>query len=186
LNATNSCAASALYMTNIFYQVTAEPQLKVFNTLSSSTFDSLPTNQTAYGLGIDSVNSRIFIGVTDYTSFGKVYVYDFYGAVLDSFDVHVSPGTFAFDVVNTTGLSQEAGKDQLICYPNPFSNELNLGYKGESQFSYSLRDVLGRELLTGQSVNQNSIINTSGFTPGIYLLEVITEKGKVIKKIAKQ
>lgn len=108
LNRPSGCVGSAYYLNNIYYQISGDKHLEVFSTLAFTTWDTLNINKAIYGIGIDSINARIYVGATDYVSWGKAYVYDFYGGLVDSFDVGISPGTFAFDVRKTTGVDNVA------------------------------------------------------------------------------
>ena len=196
LNTPSACGASALYLSNVYFQpsfidanYTPDSKLGVFSTMSSSIFDTLYINKSVYGLGIDSVNARIYVGTTDYFSYGKVYSYDFYGAAKDSFDVNVSPGTFAFDVINTTGENKLAVDTwQLAVYPNPAKDMLDISIYDLQFTIYDLKiyDVLGNEVFKSKISNPKSQINISSLSKGIYILRAENEKQIITKKIVKQ
>ncbi|MBL4624014.1 MAG: T9SS type A sorting domain-containing protein [Flavobacteriales bacterium] len=50
---------------------------------------------------LDTLNDNFYINTTDYTSYGKSYIYDFTGNLTDSFDVNTSPE--AIDIDYKTG-----------------------------------------------------------------------------------
>ena len=184
LGVSSSCSASAMFMSNIFLQVSAESKLRVYNTLAANIFDSLETNQTAYGMGIDPVSAHLYCGVTDFTSTGKVFVYDFFGTAIDSFDVDVSPGSFAFDVVNTTAIEEAYSAIKLSLSPNPCRNSTSVFVQeaGKLSICSALGQIISEEnLLAGRNE-----INTSALAAGVYFVRVINAKGSAVQKLVRQ
>jgi sugar lactone lactonase YvrE len=75
-------------------------------------------------------------------------------------------------------------EDQISVYPNPSSDEIYVDVKDLTITSLSLLDLNGRTLLsTKTDLNQLSMGN---LTKGIYLLQIVTDKGTAIKKIVKK
>ena len=67
-------------------------------------------------------------------------------------------------------------------YPNPIKNTLNLELSNNLQLNrLNIYNLLGQKMI---SENKKSV-NLSTLTKGIYLLEIITDKGKTTKKIIK-
>lgn len=190
LNRSSGCSGSAYYLNNIYFQTSGEDKIGVFSTTALSVWDSLLINKPLYGIGIDSVNARIYISQTDYVSYGKVFIYDFFGALVDSFDVDVSPGTFAFDVRTTTGISENnPSTDGLFTYPNPVSDELHIGFIDAENEKATLTfiDVLGQEVYQKQiNTNVLSTLSLNTLPQGIYFLKAETSNGKATKKIVKE
>jgi uncharacterized delta-60 repeat protein len=85
------------------------------------------------------------------------------------------------------------GKSQLMLsiYPNPVKDQLNIFLSNAGSGSYNVKiTAAGGAVVATHSTSQitNNIIriNTSRFTPGIYIVEVTNEKGdKLIKKFTK-
>lgn len=77
-------------------------------------------------------------------------------------------------------------------FPNPFNNELNIGFEKEniSIIKIELTDVTGK-LVFEKDIDQGSAkqlhlnINTS-IVPGFYLLNITTDEGKITQKVLKQ
>jgi hypothetical protein len=176
-------------LNNVYFQASNENKIGVFSTSSLSVWDSLLINKSLYGIGIDSVNARIYISETDYTTYGKVFIYDFFGALVDSFAVNVSPGTFAFDVRITTGISENNVSANLFLYPNPVSDELHIGFidSENEKAILTLTDVLGQVIYQKQiNTNVPNTLSVSTIPQGVYFLKVETPNGKATKKIIKE
>lgn len=189
MNRPSGCSGSSYYLNNVYFQTSGQNKIGVFSTTALSVWDSLLINKSLYGISIDSVNSHIYISETDYTTFGKVFIYDFFGALVDSFNVDVSPGTFAFDVRNTTGISENNFSVNLLLYPNPVSDELHIGFidSENEKATLTLTDVLGQEVYIKQiNTNIPNTLSLKTVLQGVYFLKVETPTGKVIKKIIKE
>lgn len=68
-------------------------------------------------------------------------------------------------------------------YPNPFSAE-GLEIWKEGEFAYRITDVSGSVLEQGRGKDSKAV--GMQLTPGIYLLSVESERGKVVKKIVRR
>src|ERR1035438_8849148 len=97
LNQANGCNGSTYYLNNVYFQMSGQTNIGEFSATSLSVWGSLPINKSLLGIAIDSVSSNIYVGNTDFTTYGEVYIYNIYGTVQDSFAVGVAPGNFAFD-----------------------------------------------------------------------------------------
>ncbi|MBI3502680.1 MAG: T9SS type A sorting domain-containing protein [Bacteroidetes bacterium] len=189
LNRSSGCSGSEYYLNNVYFQASNENKIGVFSASALYVWDSLLVNKSLYGIGIDSVNARIYISTTDYTTYGKVFTYDFFGALVDSFAVNVSPGTFAFDVRTTTGISENNFSSHLLLYPNPVSDELHIGFidTENEKATVTLTDVLGRIVFQKQiATNIPNILSMTSIPQGAYLLKVETSSGITTKQVVKQ
>ena len=189
MNRPSGCSGSSYYLNNVYFQTSGQNKIGVFSTTALSVWDSLLINKSLYGIGIDSANSHIYISETDYTTFGKVFIYDFFGALVDSFAVNVSPGTFAFDVRNTTGISENNVATNLFTYPNPVSDELHIGFidAQNEKAILTLTDVMGQEVYKKQiNTNVPNTFSLNTLPQGIYFLKVETSTKKATKKIVKE
>ena len=189
MNRPSGCSGSSYYLNNVYFQTSGQNKIGVFSTTALSVWDSLLINKSLYAIGIDSVNSHIYISETDYTTYGKVFIYDFFGALVDSFNVDVSPGTFAFDVRTTTGISENNIATNLFTYPNPISDELHIGFidAQNEKAILTLIDVLGQEIYKKQiNTNVPNTLSLNTLPQGIYFLKVETSTRKATKKIVKE
>lgn len=77
--------------------------------------------------------------------------------------------TCNLSVIN--GLEEEQENDWNV-YPNPFENEfvVSKGWNGSSD--YLVFDAMGRTILSGVLTATQTVISTSAFPSGVYLLEV--------------
>ncbi|WP_417291038.1 T9SS type A sorting domain-containing protein [Corallibacter sp.] len=97
-----------------------------------------------------------------------------------SFNLTVNDNTLSVDYFNNL-------EKNILVYPNPTEN--NIFLKNNSNVSLkSLRllDINGRLLLTLDKHPVNDVIDLSNYANGIYMLQIQTEKGMVIKKIIKE
>ena len=180
----SACAGSAMYLNNLYFQpytdttgAAMNKSLGVINGGSLNLWDTLDVGRSIYGMGIDSMNATIYLGTTDYATYGTVYQYDFYGQALDSFDVEVSPGTFAFDVREVTGI-QEQRTAVLTVGPNPFNYQITVQC-GSGLDAIGIYDVQGRLLIQRGDVEPGPLAwDLSGLKPGMYTLTAVFH-GKV-------
>ena len=85
----------------------------------------------------------------------------------------------------TVGINEIDKKEELISFPNPFSDKINITAKRNEQLEVSLYDVTSRRIFK-QSFTNSTSINTEQLAKGVYLYEVrnkngVIKKGKVVK-----
>lgn len=81
----------------------------------------------------------------------------------------------------TTGLNNVSKSDaNTKIYPNPSCDAINITTTLDS-FSYSILDKLGKNLLIQKSQNKTETINTDFLDDGIYFIQIMDEKGKILK-----
>tara|TARA_Y100000813_G_scaffold52561_1_gene36775 strand:+ start:309 stop:1475 length:1167 start_codon:yes stop_codon:yes gene_type:complete len=104
------CGTSCLRGDKINFQISMDSVLLEWDpaTLSSSG-SPLGINQNFYELAYDEVNNYLYASETDYSTYGKVHIYDSNNNLVSEFDCGVSPGTIVFDVRNTTSI-----KDYIV------------------------------------------------------------------------
>jgi Secretion system C-terminal sorting domain len=75
--------------------------------------------------------------------------------------------------------------DDLITYPNPAKGQVNFHINGINTIEYvRLMDATGREVMRVNNVGAKAAqLETSGLTNGLYIAEVMTEKGRIMKKV---
>ena len=99
------CGTSCLRGDKINFQISMDSVLLEWDpaTLLSSG-NPLGINQNFYELAYDEVNNYLYASETDYSTYGKVHIYDADNNLVSVFDCGVSPGTIVFDVRNTTSI----------------------------------------------------------------------------------
>lgn len=73
----------------------------------------------------------------------------------------------------------------LNAFPNPFKGQLILELSSTVK-SISIYNVLGQEIMVKNAVAPYEVISTANWTPGVYILQVKTELGVVMKRVVKQ
>lgn len=75
---------------------------------------------------------------------------------------------------------------QILVYPNPVSDLLHVNNANNID-KYELYDIQGRLIKSEKITNQSNLtIDTSMLIKGVYMLNLITEKGSFIEKIVKK
>ena len=93
--------------------------------------------------------------------------------------------------INGVGIT-ETSIENLAIYPNPASGELNIVFDAEKINTLELRLVnlngqtVFKEIQTGFSGRYSNRLDISDFPKGIYLLSIISEKGKTDTKVVLQ
>jgi len=190
VNRSSPCNGSTYYFNNIYYQSGLDNNIQVFRTSQLSVWDSLPINKSIAGIGPDSVHGYLYIGNTDYRTFGKAFIYNLYGGVIDSFNTGVDPGNFAFDVRSNTGINPISSfAANLLIYPNPVADNLHLALldSKDAQANITLFDILGQQVYRQLiPTNASEVVPMNSLSPGIYFLKTETNSGELTKKIVKE
>ena len=82
-----------------------------------------------------------------------------------------------------SGINELGENNKIVIYPNPVKNELRIDFEGGSTFE--ILNLMGQVVLNG-NLNNNTIVQTSNLTSGVYLIKL--KKGKTFeyKKIIKE
>lgn len=83
-------------------------------------------------------------------------------------------------VLNTTGIT-ETGGDGWMVYPNPVTDQLNIITENKETCSLQLYDALGQLVFTS-TFNGKSSINITGFSKGLYTLQIRSEKEVLFRR----
>jgi hypothetical protein len=109
-----------------------------------------------------------------------VYVYNIAKAATGAMLHFAKASTTVLDI-------NELDSSQIILYPNPTTSILNisLGSLTESDYSFSLVDIQGKEVLNKQIKNASLIetVSLQSIAKGMYLAVVQTNNKRVTKKI---
>ena len=84
---------------------------------------------------------------------------------------------------NSTGLNQQIKFNELIVFPNPVSDQLNIVIDGIGQLK--ITSVLGQEVYKN-TINGNVNISVESWATGIYLIEIQNENGRFINQLIKK
>jgi hypothetical protein len=78
-----------------------------------------------------------------------------------------------------TGVQELNLNNSLSLYPNPAKSEINISLKGSNTMSeLVILDIMGREVYSANALNTNNQqVNLSGFTAGMYLVNIKTTNG---------
>ena len=188
LNTTSGCGATGFASGNILFEVSGDTRIRRFNTSSFIVLDTLQMNRSIYGMATDEINNLIYVGETDYTTNGRIFILDFTGATVDSFDVSVSPGNIALDIRSATGINEPSVSGKIFCYPNPAADHLNVfisGKNNSTKETFVLTDITGREAQRITSDQQSFLIDIQSLDAGIYTLRSLTNanmKTKIVKQ----
>jgi endonuclease I len=88
------------------------------------------------------------------------------------------------DVV-TTGIEISPANHTTNVFPDPFSDELYIEFNGNTKKrNFQLINSFGGVVFKGNLL-ENTVVNTSGFSPGIYILKLENGKNLEFKKIVK-
>ena len=84
---------------------------------------------------------------------------------------------------NSTGLNQQIKFNDLVVFPNPVSDQLNVVFDGIGQLK--ITSVLGQEVYKN-TINGNVNISVESWAIGIYLIEIQNENGRFINQLIKK
>jgi len=94
------------------------------------------------------------------------------------------------DLIDETGIEDFQDQLKLNVFPNPSDGIFNVSFvnKAGGTVSVQLTDVAGREVYSGKlntgSGQQTAILDAGQLTSGLYFLQVSSESGKSVKRIA--
>ena len=115
------------------------------------------------------------------TSFVTAIEFDLSGNVY----IGTSTGIYMLNILNTA-LPKTATTEHLNIYPNPFSDQFSIdGLTGEHT-TINIYNLSGQKIYFAGIFCSSTTIDLSPFNKGIYLLQLITSKKTVFKKIIKE
>jgi hypothetical protein len=84
-----------------------------------------------------------------------------------------------------TGIELTGNKGEIKVYPNPVSDELIIEYKGNNdRIGFNILNSTGQIVFEG-NLSEKTIVQTSNFSPGIYLMKIENCGSFEFKKIIK-
>jgi hypothetical protein len=91
-----------------------------------------------------------------------------------------------FSIKGAPASVSAVSQNELSIFPNPVENELTIHSTTDNNInSIQVIDMSGRICLQTNTNSTNVVLNTSSLVKGIYLVEIISAKGKTVSKIIK-
>ncbi len=149
----SGCSTSALAAITgthyVLYQAFGDMQLGKYDLNNNTIAAPVAINKSIYGIAINPMNNEIYTGVTDFSTFGKVYIHYANGFPRDSFNVSVSPGNMAFDFRINSGIEQVNANEGLKVINSLVENQVEISVNTEKATSISIIDAAGKTVQTG-------------------------------------
>jgi hypothetical protein len=132
------------------------------------------TDTTMYYIWVERLlDLTEFIGDSIYITWCHFDTYDMYKLLLDSIQLTYTPNT---------GIDISSGKE-LSVYPNPAREKLFIkGDLNNSALMFYSAD--GRLVYSGEAESNEKMIDLTGYTEGLYFLNVETNKGLITRKVS--
>ncbi len=145
-------------------------------------YSSNGTSQLAISQNGGTTSETITRTYTAGTYFVRVYGYQNANNATNCYTLRVALGT-------ASRLDEAVLADKTVSvYPNPMHNELRVNVNGHSEkLTVNVIDMFGRIVLT-RKVTNAATINTERLGKGVYLVNIVNEKGATVKqeKIVKE
>ncbi len=106
---------------------------------------------------------------------------------IDSFTYTLSDGVGSSSAVvrmvilNGTGIN-EANQVQVVLYPVPASNQLNIQFENNGKSTLRVFDMIGNLVLTTTLTGNNNTVNTEMLASGVYGIQIADDKNAVIAR----
>ncbi len=155
--------------------------LNWYNNGNSSCTDCVGAQWTGQDTTLTSYNHSLALLASE-TSVMLRFVYDSYfpnseeGAIIDNFVVGSQ----------STLNSEEFELSGFLVFPNPSKGIFNIKTKNNENFNLSVYDITGKQVLEQIKITPNNNaypLDISNYVPGIYFLNLSTNKGKITKKL---
>ena len=188
LNNAGGCQGSAFINSKIAYQTYSENFIGQFDVNAQSISDSLFINRSIYAMEADLLNQRLYASETDFSSYGLVLIYSTNGSLLNAFVAGVTPGKFAFDYRNASGINKATSDFQFLVFPNPARNELTVACTdSDENSSFTLTSIDGKILFRNTISGKNFVqhIDISKYESGTYLLTLQSRNKTLVQKVVK-
>jgi len=130
-------------------------------------FDNAAAGTAAFNIGYAYDMASIFFnfGTTGAIAGSKTYYFD---------DLAIYDATVNVNLINANNI--------LSVYPNPASSTIQVNIN--DNVNYKIVDLTGRTVITGKIENNN--INVNNLSNGVYVLQLITEKGHTSTRFVKE
>jgi hypothetical protein len=85
-----------------------------------------------------------------------------------------------------TSLNEVITKKDFRIYPNPTNGILKFDFSENNVKNIEITDITGKTVFEKVNVEQNELVDLSGFSNGIYIVILRTDKGSFSSKIIKE
>ena len=183
-NYTSSGTYNTLYTTNLLCDSTYELNL-IVNSVDTSLTVSDPTITAnaagasyqwlfcATGLLVPNAPNQSFTPIAN----------GYYACIITQ---NGCKDTSACITITTVGLGENDLNNNIILYPNPASNELTIENKGNKENIYfEILNSIGQVVFTG-TLLEKTLVQTSTFAPGVYLIKLEKNKSPFFRKLIKE
>ena len=138
----------------------------------------------------------VFVGGGQTATFTVTYTFSQYGNTLVIITLNCGTKTLTtyqsyINITSTSSVPEYGNENNAFVYPVPFSNKLNIDFTTQKPENVNifLIDASGRVLIS-QKVNSisganNTEINTTQLSSGVYILNIETSNGIIRKQIVK-
>jgi len=94
-----------------------------------------------------------------------------------------------FTVIDNSGIDEIFGAGTVSVFPNPAKDKINVSFnaKDQADLQISLNDLSGKQVLTNKyrvAKGENQLsVDVNGLSKGVYVLNLVTEKGTIHYKV---
>lgn len=93
--------------------------------------------------------------------------------------------SFHLTIEENLGVGDEVSETHIKIYPNPFENQLHIISQKYVLEKLTLFDMRGRKILSSNASGQEMILDTKDLESAMYLLNIQTDFGVIVKQIIK-
>jgi hypothetical protein len=160
----------------------AGTNLAPFNTTNVDIFITVDSAKTWIPLALNTPNDGSeVITVPNFTVVNKCRF-----KVKASNNVYFDFNDNWFSIKGAPASVSTVSQNQFSIFPNPVEDELTIHSTTDNNInSIKVIDMSGRICLQNNTNSTNIVLNTSSLVKGIYLVEIISAKGKTVSKIIK-
>lgn len=177
--ASTGCGTSCLRGDKILYQISGDNVVNEFDfNLMNNNGPVVNLAMNYYEIAEETVNSLFYASTTDFTTYGKVYIYNTLNVEQSNFDAGVSPGTIVFDVRSNLGMNELS--NEISIFPNPSSGLINV--KTNQSGILSVHNMIGQQVYMS-TVSESLSIDLSEFGTGLYVVSLDNGSSQVIERV---
>ncbi|GHV57809.1 hypothetical protein FACS1894182_07680 [Bacteroidia bacterium] len=85
-----------------------------------------------------------------------------------------------------TGINAPKANENVTVYPNPVISELVIDGQGANLKAYTLYDLNGRIIRSEKISDNKHVVSANGLNAGVYILQIQTVDGIVVKRVIKK
>ena len=190
----NNAGHVRVYQMCELYNIAKQPNNVVVNVGADATF-VVGANYSAYqwqcdtGSGFQNLTDGVqFLGTNNDTLIVKSIQLshdgDKFRCVVGTFACSDTTGVATLSVQKSSGIADLLGRELIIISPNPTNSQLTLNINAIFiGASYSICNLVGKEIKTGTLLSENTPIDLEDLTAGTYMLKLLNKNTSPIKII---